>query len=154
MAHSVKWFLQSTCPTDKCIQFEIWKPVVITVLLKTFMVHQTFVRWALCILFKFVKSLVRHLGLAIGNIQCVRWFLWTLMIPYKLFWYWQITAPALTGHMVLHARGRSSRALRTCTTGCVKLQLPSLRRICAGRHNGGKWAMSLDLIVILNAFCC
>ena len=26
MVHSDKWFLQSTCPTDKCIQFEISKP--------------------------------------------------------------------------------------------------------------------------------
>ena len=45
---------------------------------KTFMIHQTFVRWALYILFKFVKFLIRHLGLAIGNDQCVRWFSWTL----------------------------------------------------------------------------
>ena len=34
------------------------------------MIHQTFVRWALYILFKFVKSLIRHLGLAIGNVRC------------------------------------------------------------------------------------
>ena len=26
MVHSGKWFLLSTCPTDKCIQFEISKP--------------------------------------------------------------------------------------------------------------------------------
>ena len=26
MVHSDKWFLQSTCPTDKFIQFEISKP--------------------------------------------------------------------------------------------------------------------------------
>ena len=45
---------------------------------KTFMVHQTFVQWALYILFKFVKSLIRHLGLAIGNVRHVRWFSWTL----------------------------------------------------------------------------
>ena len=45
---------------------------------KTFMIHQTFVRWALYILFKFVKSLIGHLGLAIGNVWCVRWFSWTL----------------------------------------------------------------------------
>ena len=38
----------------------------------------TFVQWALYILFKFVKSLIRHLGLAIGN---VRWFSWTLLNP-------------------------------------------------------------------------
>ena len=49
---------------------------------KTFMVHdhQTFVRWALYILFKFVKSLIRHLGLAIGYVQYVRWFSWTLIL--------------------------------------------------------------------------
>ena len=45
---------------------------------KTFMVHQTFVRWALYILFKIVKSLIRHLDLAIGNVRHVRWFSWTL----------------------------------------------------------------------------
>ena len=32
---------------------------------KTCMVHQTFVWWALCIPYKFVKSSIRHLGLAI-----------------------------------------------------------------------------------------
>ena len=36
---------------------------------KTFMVHQTFVWWALYIPYKFVKSPIRHLGLAIGNVQ-------------------------------------------------------------------------------------
>ena len=46
---------------------------------KTFIIHQTFVRWALYILFKFIKSLFRHLGLAIG---CVRWFSWTLWCYY------------------------------------------------------------------------
>ena len=30
------------------------------------------------ILFKFVEFPVRHLGLAIGNVRCVRWFSWTL----------------------------------------------------------------------------
>ena len=35
---------------------------------KTFMVHQTFVWWALYIPYKFVKSPIRHLGLAIGNV--------------------------------------------------------------------------------------
>ena len=34
------------------------------------MIHQTFVRWALyIILFKFVKSLIRHMGLAIRNVD-------------------------------------------------------------------------------------
>ena len=45
---------------------------------KNFMIHQTFVQWALYNLFKFVKSLVRHLGPAIGNVWCVQWFSWTL----------------------------------------------------------------------------
>ena len=48
---------------------------------KTFMVHQIFVWWALYILFKFVKFLIRHLGLAFGN---VRWFSWTLEILKKI----------------------------------------------------------------------
>ena len=43
---------------------------------KTFMIHQTFARWALYILFKFVKSFIRHLGLAFGNVW---WFSWTLI---------------------------------------------------------------------------
>ena len=47
---------------------------------KTFMVHQTFVRWTLHIIFKIVKSLIRHLGLAIGNVRHVWWFSWTLQI--------------------------------------------------------------------------
>ena len=42
------------------------------------MVHQTFVWWALYILYKFVKFPIRHLGLAIGNIRCVRSFSPTL----------------------------------------------------------------------------
>ena len=45
---------------------------------KTFMIHQTFVWWALYIPFKIVKLLMRHLGLAIGNVRCVRWFSWTV----------------------------------------------------------------------------
>ena len=45
---------------------------------KTFLIHQTFVRWALYILFKFVKYLITHLGL--GNVWCVRWFSWTLLM--------------------------------------------------------------------------
>ena len=51
---------------------------------KTSMVHQTFVQWALYILLKFVKSLIRHLGLAIGNVRHVRWFSWTLYHACKL----------------------------------------------------------------------
>ena len=45
---------------------------------KTFMVYQTFVWWALYILFKFVRSLIRHLAQAIGNVLHVWWFSWTL----------------------------------------------------------------------------
>ena len=45
---------------------------------KTFMVHQTFVWWALYILYIFVKFPIRHLGLAIGNVRCVRCFSPTL----------------------------------------------------------------------------
>ena len=36
---------------------------------KTFMVHQTFVWWALFTPYKFVKSPIRHLGLAIENVR-------------------------------------------------------------------------------------
>ena len=46
----------------------------------TFFLSQTFVWWALYILFKIVKSLIRHLGLAIGNVRHVGWFSWTLWI--------------------------------------------------------------------------
>ena len=45
---------------------------------KTFIVYQTIVQWVLYILFRFVKSLIRHLGLAIGNVRHVWWFSWTL----------------------------------------------------------------------------
>ena len=45
---------------------------------KTFMVHQTFVWWAIYIPYKFVKSPIRHLGLAIGNVRRVRRFSPTL----------------------------------------------------------------------------
>ena len=47
---------------------------------KTFMIHRTFVRWALYyILLIFVKSIIRHLGPAIGNVRCVQWFSWTFL---------------------------------------------------------------------------
>ena len=68
---------------------------------KTFMVHQTFVRWALCILFKFVKSLIRHLGLTIGNVRCVRWFSWTLDLRHKILHIAQLP-PAKYGVLFLH----------------------------------------------------
>ena len=47
---------------------------------KTCMVHHTFVWRALYIPHKFVKSPTRHLGLAIGNVRCVRRFSPTLVI--------------------------------------------------------------------------
>ena len=47
---------------------------------KTFMIHQLFPMGFINILFKIVKSLMKHLGLAIGNIQHVWWFLWTLVV--------------------------------------------------------------------------
>ena len=47
---------------------------------KTCMVHQTFVWWALYIPYKFVKSSIRHFGLAIGNVRCFRRFLPTLLL--------------------------------------------------------------------------
>ena len=64
---------------------------------KTFMIHQTFVRWALYILFKFGKSLIRHLGLAISmirNVPWVRWFSWTL-------WIWWYSKWLKTTHEIL-----------------------------------------------------
>ena len=81
-----------SCDTDLTLNAEIWFchkiseicPIIIcsswcSVAKKTFMVHQTFVWWALYILFKFVKSFIRHLGLAIGNVQ---WFSWTLLMKF------------------------------------------------------------------------
>ena len=41
-------------------------------------VHQTFVWWVLYNLYKFVKFPIKHLGLAIGDVRCVRRFLPTL----------------------------------------------------------------------------
>ena len=55
---------------------------------KTFKIHQTFVWWAFNILFKFVKSLIRHLGLAIRNVWCVRWFSWTLRLQCSVISHW------------------------------------------------------------------
>ena len=59
---------------------------------KTFMIHQTFVRWALYILLIFVKSLTRHLDLAIGNVRCVQWFSWTLEMAPWIFWTMWLTS--------------------------------------------------------------
>ena len=53
---------------------------------KTFMVHQTFVWWALPILYKFVKSPNTHLGLAIENVHRVRRFLPTLYFEAMIFY--------------------------------------------------------------------
>ena len=46
--------------------------------MKTSIIHQTFVWWALYILYQFVKFPIRHLGLAIGNVQRVQRFSPTL----------------------------------------------------------------------------
>ena len=70
--------LNSLRPGDVSANYR-WTARIFQCSRKTFMVHQTFVRWALYILFKFVKSLIRHLGLAIGNVRHVRWFSWTLI---------------------------------------------------------------------------
>ena len=51
---------------------------------KTCMVHQTFVWWALYIPYKFVKSSIRHFGLAIGNVRYARRF-------FCLNWTWELT---------------------------------------------------------------
>ena len=51
---------------------------------KTFMVHQTIVQWALYILLKFVKSLIGHSALAIGNVWHVRRFSWTLRNEFSI----------------------------------------------------------------------
>ena len=69
---SIWWILQtgSTSPRGPVMQCSR----------KTFMVHQTFVQWALYILLNFVISPIRHFGLAIGNVRHVRWFLWTLVM--------------------------------------------------------------------------
>ena len=55
-----------------------------TVTKKTSTVHQTFVRQDLYILFKIVKSLIKHLGLVFGNVWHVQWFSWTLQLKDKL----------------------------------------------------------------------
>ena len=60
--------------------YDLWYILVLQCSWKTFMIHQTFVRWALYSLFKFVKSLIRHLGPAIRNVRHVRWFSWTLVL--------------------------------------------------------------------------
>ena len=59
-----------------------WHSVCYRCTRKTFMIHQTFVRWVWYILFKFFKSLIRHLGLAIGNVW---WFSWTLCYVVNIF---------------------------------------------------------------------
>ena len=52
---------------------------------KTYMVHQTFVRWALHILHEFVESLVRCLDLAVRNVNRFLPTMWSLgNMPYDL----------------------------------------------------------------------
>ena len=61
---------------------------------KTLMFHLVFVQWTLYILFKCVKSFMRHLGLAILNVWHVWWFLWTLSRSMSLY---GITRPQWVG---------------------------------------------------------
>ena len=80
---------------------------------KTFMIHQTFVRWALYILLKFVKSLIWHLGLAIGNVWHVRWFSWTLKQPCVV----SIVTPRVTkGRTEIFKFDASTHHLRSCSS--------------------------------------
>ena len=81
-----RWSLPQTQPTQAKVRKK-WKYLIVLIkqcYRKTFMVHQTFVWWASCILFKIVKSLIRHFGLAIANGRHVRWFSWAL-IKFKVF---------------------------------------------------------------------
>ena len=77
--HQQAWYKQvGMC---KCIDAQLWiwsSSVEQQCRRKTSMVHQTFVWWALYILYEFEKFPIRHLGLAIGNVQCVRCFSSTL----------------------------------------------------------------------------
>ena len=91
---------------------------------KTFMVHQTFVRWALIyILFKFVKSLIRHLGLAIGNVRRVRWISWTLQnsSPSNDWWVTRPIKKRLIWNMV------NSGAADAMGTWYIEYNLPCTR---------------------------
>ena len=58
-------------------------PVLYQCSRKTSIIHQTFVQWALHILFKFVKSLIRNLNLAIRNVWWFSWTLFYVMNSYK-----------------------------------------------------------------------
>ena len=51
------------------------------------------------------------------------------MIPHKLFWWRQITLPALTGHTVLRAWRRSSRT-PTLHDGMCKATTPVIKEGC------------------------
>ena len=75
-----RWVCRWSPNASECnhIHYSVWSEIN-QCSWKTLVVHQTFVQWALYILFKFVKSLIRHLGLAIGNVRHVRWFSWTLI---------------------------------------------------------------------------
>ena len=86
---------------------------------KTFMVHQTFVRWALYILFKFVKSLIRHLGLAIGHVWHVRWFSWTLIAVCRLFDTKPRQHALSTRSLVAHKRSWQSDGLSPVGWRCM-----------------------------------
>ena len=55
--------------SDQSVSYNYRKYIHCQCRRKTFMVHQTFVWWALYILYKFAKFPIRHLGLAIGNVR-------------------------------------------------------------------------------------
>ena len=74
---------------------------------KTCMVHQTFVWWAVYIPYKFVKSPIRHLGLAIGNVRCVRCFSPTLQYSEISI---LVTVLQLSGHPVAKCNLWNDRA--------------------------------------------
>ena len=94
---------------------------------KTFMVHQTFVWWALYIIsYKFVESPFRHLGLAIGNVRCVWRFSPTLypcdyIHPYYgrlLHWLWtHIIASVQKFGVILKDMGKFDQYLHTTRHG-------------------------------------
>ena len=56
-------------------------------------------------------------------------FLWSLMVPHRLFWQRQITLPALTGHTVLRTWRCSSRT-PTLRDGMCKATTPVVKERC------------------------
>ena len=76
---------------------------------KTSIVHQTFAQWALYILFKIVKYLIRHWGLAIGNIRHVWWFSWAL------YWLYDSSGCFMYLRFSLHFSNTQNRFLLGCS---------------------------------------